>query len=114
MYEKCQQERGIQLNDNFDIDEETRFSSVNRGKGVDDSGYDEDEDMLSDSHNTETFSGVFGSVIKRSSESIGGKCSDEAQTSSHASSVVSPQSVFDCLTNLDCLSLCKTLACSYM
>ena len=103
---------------NFDIDEETRFSFVNRGKGADDNGYDEDEDMLLDSYNIETFSGVFGSVIKRSSKSIGGKCNDEAQTSSNASSMVSPPLVFLLkalfLTNLDCFSLSKTLACSYM
>ncbi|RYR29017.1 hypothetical protein Ahy_B01g053286 [Arachis hypogaea] len=39
-------ERGLHFHENFDIDEETRFSSVARGKGVDDSGYDENEDIL--------------------------------------------------------------------
>ncbi|KAH7851631.1 hypothetical protein Vadar_014527 [Vaccinium darrowii] len=47
------EERGIHPHENFDIDEETRFSSVFRG--VDDSGYDEDEEVLFKSHNDETF-----------------------------------------------------------
>ncbi|KAL4625516.1 hypothetical protein ACB092_05G032100 [Castanea dentata] len=49
------EERGIHFHEDFDIDEETKFSSVYRGKGVDDSGYGDIEDILSDSHNTETF-----------------------------------------------------------
>ncbi|CAN1286725.1 Polyadenylate-binding protein-interacting protein 4 [Linum perenne] len=52
------EERGINVGDDFDIDEETRFSSVYRGRGVDDSGYDEDEDILLDKQNTETFGDV--------------------------------------------------------
>ncbi|CAN1286727.1 Polyadenylate-binding protein-interacting protein 4 [Linum perenne] len=47
-----------EVGDDFDIDEETRFSSVYRGRGVDDSGYDEDEDILLDKQNTETFGDV--------------------------------------------------------
>ena len=50
-----QQERGNHFHEDFDIDEETKFSSVYRGKEVDDSGYGDIEDILSDSHNTETF-----------------------------------------------------------
>ncbi|KAH1048243.1 hypothetical protein J1N35_039027 [Gossypium stocksii] len=49
------EERGFDLHDNFDIDEETRFSSVLRGRGFDDSGYEEEEDIMLDSHNIETF-----------------------------------------------------------
>lgn len=86
-----QQERGLYLHKNFDIDEETRFSSVYRDKGVDDSGYDEDEDMLLDSHNSETFGS--DSVIQRSGELTGGKGNDGARTSSNSSSMVSFQSV---------------------
>ena len=37
------QERGIHFQSNFDIDEETKYSSVMRG--VDDSGYEENEDI---------------------------------------------------------------------
>ncbi|XP_062083497.1 polyadenylate-binding protein-interacting protein 3-like [Humulus lupulus] len=47
------EERGFLLSGNLDIDEETRFSSVYRGKIADDSGYD--EDVLVDSHNNDTF-----------------------------------------------------------
>ncbi|KAI3789820.1 hypothetical protein L2E82_02624 [Cichorium intybus] len=54
------EERGIRLNNKFDLDEETKYSSVHRG--VDDSGYDENEDVL-DSHNNETFGDVSDSVI---------------------------------------------------
>ncbi|XP_072060172.1 dihydrolipoyllysine-residue acetyltransferase component of pyruvate dehydrogenase complex, mitochondrial-like [Arachis hypogaea] len=43
------QERGLHFHENFDIDEETRFSSVASGKGIDDSGYDENEDILVES-----------------------------------------------------------------
>ncbi|XP_065866782.1 polyadenylate-binding protein-interacting protein 3-like isoform X2 [Euphorbia lathyris] len=49
------EERGIHLDETFDIDEETRFSSVYRGIPVDDSGYDETEDIMLDSRNSETF-----------------------------------------------------------
>ncbi|KAH1055076.1 hypothetical protein J1N35_033141 [Gossypium stocksii] len=49
------EERGLDLHDNFDIDEEMRYSSVYRGRGFDDSGYEEEEDILLDSQNIETF-----------------------------------------------------------
>ncbi|GFZ08123.1 hypothetical protein Acr_19g0010600 [Actinidia rufa] len=55
------EERGFQLHGNFDIDEETRFSSVFRG--VDDTGYDENENILLDSRNIETFGSALGSSI---------------------------------------------------
>ncbi|GLT49700.1 hypothetical protein SLA2020_232400 [Shorea laevis] len=57
-------ERGLRLHDNFDIDEETRFSSVYRGRGVDDSGY-EDEEIVLDSCTIETFGGSSASVSSR-------------------------------------------------
>lgn len=87
-----QQERGL-YHDDFDIDEETRFSSVYRVKGVDDSGCDEDEDTLVDSHNSETFGGIPGLIIKRSGEISGGKGNNGAQTWPKFSSMVSPQPV---------------------
>ncbi|XP_057455412.1 polyadenylate-binding protein-interacting protein 3-like isoform X2 [Lotus japonicus] len=62
------EERGLPIHEDFDIDEETRFSSVYRGKHVDDSEYEENENILLDSHNSETFGGTFGSVIKRPGE----------------------------------------------
>ncbi|KAH1204409.1 Polyadenylate-binding protein-interacting protein 4 [Glycine max] len=79
------EERG--LYHNFDIDEETRFSSVYRGKGVDDSGYDENEDRLLDSHNSETFDNIYGLVNKSPGEASGRKGSNGAQTWSNFSSV---------------------------
>ncbi|RDX58492.1 Polyadenylate-binding protein-interacting protein 4 [Mucuna pruriens] len=79
------EERGLYYN--FDIDEETRFSSVYRGKGVDDSGYDEDEDKLLDSHNTDTFGDIYGLVIKRPGEGSGQKGNNGAQTWSNFSSL---------------------------
>ncbi|KZV33681.1 ataxin-2 [Dorcoceras hygrometricum] len=54
------EERGIQLEETFDVDEETRFSSVYRV--VDDGGYDEIEDIL-DSQNDETLGVVSGSIF---------------------------------------------------
>ncbi|KAJ7963228.1 polyadenylate-binding protein-interacting protein 3-like [Quillaja saponaria] len=80
-------ERGIDLHENFEIDEETRFSSVYRGEGVDDSGYEDDEDIILNSQNTETFGGTFGSVTKTSTELISGKSNDETQILSSSFSV---------------------------
>ncbi|XP_076925451.1 polyadenylate-binding protein-interacting protein 4-like [Bidens hawaiensis] len=53
------EERGISFHDKFDLDEETKYSSVFRG--VDDSGYHEDEDIL-DSKNSQTFGDVSDSL----------------------------------------------------
>ncbi|KAL2534177.1 Polyadenylate-binding protein-interacting protein 4 [Abeliophyllum distichum] len=73
------EERGLQLNEQFELDEETRFSSVYRG--VDDSGCDEIEDML-DSRNDETFGGVSRSVIRKPFTNLNtGRVSDEAEVS---------------------------------
>ncbi|KAK8465030.1 hypothetical protein PHAVU_010G133101 [Phaseolus vulgaris] len=81
------EERG--LYHNFDIDEETRFSSVYRGNTVDDSGYDENEDKLldSDSHNSERFDNIYGLVIKRPGEVSGQKGNNGAQKLANFSSV---------------------------
>ncbi|KAI3766413.1 hypothetical protein L2E82_16470 [Cichorium intybus] len=54
------EERGIHFHSSFDLDEETKYSSVFRG--VDDSGYDESEDIW-DSENNETFGNVTDSII---------------------------------------------------
>jgi hypothetical protein len=78
------QERGLHLDEDFDIDEETRFSSVYRGEHVDDT-YEENEDILFDSHNSETFCGVFGSVDARYGEVNGG-----AHTLANSSFMVYP------------------------
>ncbi|KAL3639787.1 Polyadenylate-binding protein-interacting protein 3 [Castilleja foliolosa] len=74
------EERGIQLDENLEMDEETRFSSVRRR--VDDSGYDEIENILLDSRNDETFGGVTSSVIGKPSTDLNTvKLSDGAQAS---------------------------------
>lgn len=57
------QERGIHFHSGFELDEETKYSSVFRG--VDDSGYDESEDIW-DSENIETFGDVSDSAINKS------------------------------------------------
>ncbi|WJX74618.1 Polyadenylate-binding protein-interacting protein 3 [Trifolium repens] len=80
------EERGLHLDEDFDIDEETRFSSVYRGEHVDDT-YEENEDILFDSHNSETFCGVFGSVDARYGEVNGG-----AHTLANSSFMDHPQS----------------------
>lgn len=87
-----QQERGFYLHKNFDIDEETRYSSVYRDKGVDDSGYDENEDIVSDSHNSETFGDTFASVVMRSREASDGKDDGGVRAPLISSSKVSCQS----------------------
>lgn len=84
------EERGINFHDKFDIDEETRFSSVFRG--VDDSGYDENEDML-DSRNIETFGDVSDSVMSKPfTDLTSGKSSNDAQVSSSFPSMDEVQS----------------------
>lgn len=80
------QERGIDLHDKFDIDEETRFSSVVRGKVADDSGYDENEEISFNSRNMETFGGSSGSDIMFAG-TFSGKCSDVASVSGSSSLV---------------------------
>lgn len=50
------QERGLQLNEKFDIDEETKYSSVRPATGFDDSGFAEDDELL-DTCNDLTFGG---------------------------------------------------------
>ncbi|KAE9600414.1 hypothetical protein Lal_00045506 [Lupinus albus] len=92
-------ERGLHVNENLDIDEETMFSSVYRGKGVDDSGYDENEDMF-DSHNSDTFGGIFGSVIKRPSEIDSRRGNNGAPTVGNPSSVDHPH-FFQSSTGVD-------------
>lgn len=81
-----EQERGIDIHDKFDIDEETRFSSVFRGKAADDSGFDENEDISFNSRNMETFGGPSDSDI-RFADTYSGKCSDVVSVSSSSSLV---------------------------
>ncbi|KAK3024479.1 hypothetical protein RJ639_043796 [Escallonia herrerae] len=74
------EERGIHLHRDFDIDEETRFSSVLRG--LEDSGYYEADDMASDARNTETFGGVSDSVISKSFTDLTSEKSNDRLSSS--------------------------------
>ncbi|XP_015865839.3 polyadenylate-binding protein-interacting protein 4 isoform X1 [Ziziphus jujuba] len=85
------EERGIHVNESFDIDEETRFSSVFRGKMVDDSGYEENEDILLDSHNDETFGDSSDSIIKNPIDWSSGKSNDVARVSSSSCAAVVSQ-----------------------
>ncbi|KAH0873327.1 hypothetical protein HID58_070689 [Brassica napus] len=49
------EERGLQLSGKFDIDEETKYSSVCPVNEFDDSGYEEEEEILLDCRNNLTF-----------------------------------------------------------
>ncbi|KAI7728328.1 hypothetical protein M8C21_001806 [Ambrosia artemisiifolia] len=71
-------ERGIHFHDKFDLDEETKYSSVFRG--VDDSGYDEDEDIL-DSQNSQTFGDASDSLPNKSQLTSSFPTSVEVQSS---------------------------------
>ncbi|EFH59124.1 hypothetical protein ARALYDRAFT_897659 [Arabidopsis lyrata subsp. lyrata] len=51
------EERGLQLNENFDFDEEARYSSVRPVTGFGDSGFDEEDNALLDTCNDLTFGG---------------------------------------------------------
>ncbi|XP_062087772.1 polyadenylate-binding protein-interacting protein 3 isoform X2 [Humulus lupulus] len=85
------EERGFQLSGNLDIDEETRFSSVYRGKIADDSGYD--EDVLVDSHNNDTFGDSSTSGIYSSADWNKGKSNDVARASSSSCAMDQAQSL---------------------
>ncbi|KAH9713519.1 LsmAD domain-containing protein [Citrus sinensis] len=76
------EERGSSIHENLGIDEETRFSSVYRGTGFDDSGYEEDEDIVLNTHNNETFGDSSGSVDQISTDFAIAKSSDGGQLSS--------------------------------
>ncbi|KAL4369341.1 hypothetical protein GQ457_05G035320 [Hibiscus cannabinus] len=76
------EERGFDLHDNFDIDEETRYSSVYRDRGVDDSGYEEEEDIMLDSHNIETFGDSSDSLSRGPADLTSFQSSDVARMSS--------------------------------
>ncbi|XP_019198813.1 PREDICTED: polyadenylate-binding protein-interacting protein 3-like isoform X2 [Ipomoea nil] len=85
------EERGHQLHGHLEIDEETRFSSVFRG--VDDSGYDDCEEILLDSCNDETFQGISNSVTRKSFIGISSNESDNgAQCLSRTSTMDEAQS----------------------
>ncbi|KAL5579527.1 hypothetical protein UlMin_011969 [Ulmus minor] len=86
------EERGLPLSENSGIDDETRFSSVNRGKAVDDSSYEENEDVLFDTHNDETFGGSSESVITSSADWTNEKRNDVARVLSSSSAVDQAQS----------------------
>ncbi|KAM3308245.1 polyadenylate-binding protein-interacting protein 4 isoform X1 [Capsicum chacoense] len=84
------EERGIQLHENLEVDEETRFSAVFRE--VDDSGYDDCEDILLDSRNDETFQGISNAMDKSSTYMSRRKLNDGAQVSSRSSAMDEVQS----------------------
>ncbi|CAI8592174.1 unnamed protein product [Vicia faba] len=98
------EERGLHFDEDFDIDEETRFSSVDRGKHVDDT-YEENEDILIDSHNSETFCGKFGSIDERSGEIYHGEGNDGAHTLA-TSSPMDHQQSSQSSTGVDLSSTC--------
>ncbi|CAL5200045.1 unnamed protein product [Lathyrus oleraceus] len=99
------EERGLHFDEDFDIDEETRFSSVYRGKHVDDT-YEENEGILMDSHNSETFSGIFGSVDERRGGINCGEGNDGAHTLATFSPMDHPQSS-QSSTGVDLSSTCS-------
>lgn len=81
-----QQERGLQLHEDYEMDEEARFSSVFRR--VDDSGFDEKENLL-DFRNSETFGDVSGFVVGKSFPDFpSGRSIDAAQLLSISSTMV--------------------------
>ncbi|KAK8559894.1 hypothetical protein V6N13_016626 [Hibiscus sabdariffa] len=86
------EERGLDLHDNFDIDEEMRYSSVYRGRGIDDSGYEEEEDNMLDSHNIETFEDSSDSLNRGPADLTSLQSSDGVQMASSTSLVDEPPS----------------------
>ncbi|KAK1358486.1 polyadenylate-binding protein-interacting protein 3-like [Heracleum sosnowskyi] len=79
------EERGLKLNEDYEMDEEARFSSVFRR--VDDSGFDESETLL-DFRNSETFGDVPGFVVGKSFPDFpSGRSIDAAQLLSISSTM---------------------------
>ncbi|KAG9457714.1 hypothetical protein H6P81_002222 [Aristolochia fimbriata] len=72
------EERGLCMYDDFELDEEARYSSVFRE--VDDGRYEENDDTKLDSQNTETFGGSTNSSIRRTFSDMM-KSSEGAQVS---------------------------------
>nr|XP_043624259.1 polyadenylate-binding protein-interacting protein 3 [Erigeron canadensis]XP_043624260.1 polyadenylate-binding protein-interacting protein 3 [Erigeron canadensis] len=84
------EERGIRFHGKFELDEETKYSSVSRG--VDDSGYAEDENIL-DSQNSETFGDVSDPMMNKSFTDLTiGKSNNESQLPSSFSTLIEVQS----------------------
>lgn len=79
------EERGLHFHDDCNIDEETRYSSVFRGH--DDSGWEDADEIKSDSLNNETLGGSSSSVVSKSSDTVRGKNNDGATASSACSSM---------------------------
>ncbi|CAA7035630.1 unnamed protein product [Microthlaspi erraticum] len=65
------EERGLQLNAKFDVDEETKYSAVRPVDGFDDSGFDEEDDNLLDTRNDQTFGGSSASDGQKPTSSSG-------------------------------------------
>ncbi|KAJ6308814.1 hypothetical protein OIU76_018410 [Salix suchowensis] len=80
------EERGIHLDESFDVDEETRFSSVFRGGAIDDGGHEELDDVVLSSHSSETFGGPSASCNKKSAELTHAKSNVGTQVLSTSSS----------------------------
>ena len=85
-----QQERGINLHESLNIDEETRYSSVYRRNAIDDGGSGELDDIVMNSQNSETFGGPSASSIKKFADSSHAKSSNATRMLS-SSSMVFPQ-----------------------
>ncbi|RID56635.1 hypothetical protein BRARA_F00065 [Brassica rapa] len=83
------EERGIQLSGKFDIDEETKYSSVCPVNGFDDSGYEEDEEeeILLNCRNNLTFGDSTSSDGMKSASTGNGKVYEESWGGGSLSSV---------------------------
>ncbi|CAK7356548.1 unnamed protein product [Dovyalis caffra] len=79
------EERGIHLHESFDIDEETRFSSVYRGGAIDDGGCEELDHTVINSHDSETFGGPSSCSIKKSADLTQAKSNDGTRVLSSSS-----------------------------
>lgn len=65
------QERGLQLSEKSDIDEETKYSAVRRVDKFDDGGFNEEDDKLLDTCNDKNFGGSSTSSVQKSTSSSG-------------------------------------------
>ncbi|CAF2155221.1 unnamed protein product [Brassica rapa] len=92
------EERGFQLNEKFDIDEESKYSAVLPADAFDDSGFDEEDDELLDTCNDETFGGSSTSTVQKPVSSSGkgyGELRDASQPSRNNTNVDQMCSISD-------------------
>ncbi|KAF8090349.1 hypothetical protein N665_0478s0011 [Sinapis alba] len=89
------EERGLQINEKFDTDEEAKYSAVRPVDGFDDSGFDEEDGKLLDTCNDQTFGGSSTSIVQKPTSSSGKSYGGESQPFQNETNVDQSCSISD-------------------